>query len=203
MIQINLLPPNELKTVRMQQRRIPIIPFLLVLFFILLLYWVVVMLSVAHLKGEIYSRALEMEEVKEKKNDVDDVWDALNNTLLKQKESISEVMLRHIEWAYVLNVVSDFTTQGIWLTQFSLEQKDGVWLLSLSGFAKPITGRSMIKDIGIYVSNIKDAIEGHVLKEIASEEDLQDRVTETTKTKRKKAMNIELMEFTTLFKVDV
>ena len=201
MIHINLLPPEELKSIRFQQRKMPIIPFLIILFFLLFMYWIGVIFSITYLKSKVYNNYAKIQTFTPRKAEVDTLWDQLHNKLLIKKQYIETIIIRPLEWAQVLNIISDFTSQGIWLHSLDLEKKDDVWLLTFLGFAKPVTSRSMIKDVGNYVTNVKDNIETSVLKRVANKEDLNDFIEVTTTTKRKKADTLELTEFITTFKI--
>lgn len=205
MIQINLLPSEELKKFQYSQRRLPIVPFLVMFFLVLMMFWVATIFSLSYYKAVAHSKIIRYRDIEPKKKEVDVFWDKLHNDLLIKKNHVDTILKTPIQWAQVLNVISDHTSQGIWLTQVDLEQKDGFWLLTLQGFAKPVTSRSMIKDIGNYVTNIKDNIEAILMtantEQIENEKDIRDFVTESTTTKRKKASNIELTEYVTTFKI--
>jgi len=201
MIHINLLPPEELKSIKFRQRKIPIIPFLIILFFLMFIYWVGVIFSISYLKAKVYKNNAKIQAIAPRKTEVDIMWDELHNELLVKKQFIEDIIVRPLEWAQVLNIISDFASQGIWLNSLELERKDNVWLLTFKGFAKPVTSRSMIKDIGNYVTNVKDNIEASVLEKVTAKEALKDFIEVTTTTKRKKADNLELTEFITTFQI--
>jgi len=201
MIYINLLPPEELKNVAFRQKRIPVIPFLVLFFILLFLIWVFFIFSMSHAKITIHSTMAQLEEIAPRKSDVDVLWDELHNTLLVQRELIETIMQGPLEWAYVLNMISDYASQGIWLRRVALEQKDALWLLTIEGYAKPVSSRSMIKDIGNFVTDVKDNIEASVLKGTIEKKDLKDFIEVSTVTDRKKADNLELTEFITVYKI--
>ncbi len=201
MIEINLLPQEELNGLQYQQKRIPIVPFLVIVFFLLILYWVFSVFSISYYKAIAHTKVSRFKVIEPRKAEVDVLWNELHNNLLVKKTHIDSILVSSIEWAEVLNIVSNYTSQGIWITKVDMENKDSMWLLSISGFAKPVSSRSMIKDIGNYVTNIKDTIEASMMERIEDEEDLTDFVQETTTTKRKKASAIELTEFTTIFMI--
>jgi hypothetical protein len=201
MIQINLLPLDEQKGLQYRQRKLPIVPFLVGVFLFLIGFWVLTIVSLSYYKAIAHAKVARYKEIEPRKLEVDVLWDDLHNNLLVKKEHIDTILISSIEWAHVLNMISDYTSQGIWLTKVSLENKDDLWLLTLSGLAKPVTSRSMIKDIGNYVTNVKDSIEASIMQTIKSEKEIVDFIQETTTTKRKKASSIELTEFTTIFKI--
>ena len=201
MIHINLLPPEELKSIKFRQRKIPIIPFLIIIFSLLFIVWIGFIISITHLKSNVYNNYAKVQSVAPRKTQVDTIWNQLHNELLVKKKHIETFIIRPLDWAHILNIISDFSSQGIWLNSLDLEKKDNVWLLTFQGFAKPVTTRSMIKDIGNYVTNVKEHIEASVLKRVTQSEDLNDFIEVTTTTKRKKADNIELTEFITTFKI--
>jgi len=201
MIHINLLPPEELKSINFRQRKIPIIPFLIILFFLMFISWIGVIFSISYLKANVYKNHAKVQAIAPRKAEVDTTWNELHNKLLVKKQHIEAIIVRPLEWAQVLNIISDFASQGIWLRSLELEKKDDVWLLTFQGFAKPVTSRSMIKDIGNYVTNVKDNIEASVLKEVTNKEGLKDFIEVTTTTKRKKADKLELTEFITTFQI--
>jgi hypothetical protein len=207
MIQINLLPIEELKNFQYSQKRLPIVPFLVVIFFILIVFWVATIFSLSYYKAITHAKVVRFRDIEPKKAEVDVFWDALHNDLLIKKSHIDTILKTPLPWAQVLNIISDHTSQGIWLTRVDLEQKDNTWLLTIHGFAKPVTSRSMIKDIGNYVTNIKDSIEAVLItantEQLESEKDMRDFVYESTTTKRKKASNIELTEYVSTFKIKV
>ncbi len=165
------------------------------------IYWVGVIFSISYLKAKVYKNNAKIQAIAPRKTEVDIMWDELHNELLVKKQFIEDIIVRPLEWAQVLNIISDFASQGIWLNSLELERKDNVWLLTFKGFAKPVTSRSMIKDIGNYVTNVKDNIEASVLEKVTAKEALKDFIEVTTTTKRKKADNLELTEFITTFQI--
>jgi len=201
MIRINLLPPEELKSIQFKQRKIPVIPFFVIVFVILFIWWLLLIIPIGHLKVKTHKTIKELETINPRKSEVNVVWDEVNTKLNIQKEYIETVIISPVEWAQVLNLISTYSSQGVWLYKLHLEQKDNRWLLTMAGYAKPVTARSMIKDIGNYVTNIKDAIELHFGKKMETTEDLKGFVEVSTTTRRKKAHNIELNEFTTTFNI--
>ena len=202
MITINLLPPEELKSLQFSQKRIPVIPCMVAFFLILFLYWVFVVFTLTHLKMQVARVHKNVAQIAGKKSDVDIVWEELHNKLIPQKRFIEDNIQSEIEWARVLNAVSNFASQGVWLYKLDLEKKDAVWFLSLKGFAKPVTSRSMIKDIGNYTTMVKETIETHMKRNVSKPEEKKEFIEVTTTTKRKKAKTIELTEFSTTFKIN-
>ncbi len=197
MVHINLLPQDYIKAVKFKRRRIPIVPVLALISLCLILYWFTLIFSISHSKAVIISKSKNLKLIKPKKAEVDKVWDNLHNNLLVRKNYIENVLFPDIEWAKVLNAVSDYASQGIWLYEMLIERKDDVWMLNLKGYAKPVTARSMIKDISRYVASLKD-----ILEEIVRANGKKDvKVDEITETKRKKAGNMEITEFNVLFKI--
>ena len=165
------------------------------------MYWIIVIISISHLKSKVNENYAKVQAIAPRKTEVDTLWYELHNELIKKKEFIQEEIISPIEWARVLNIISDFTSQGIWLTRLDLEKKGNEWLLSFDGFAKPVTARSMIKDIGNYVTSVKDNIEASMLERMDNREDVGDFIEVSTTTKRKKAESIELTEFKTILKI--
>lgn len=196
MIKINLLPPEIKANLRYQQRRLPIIPFLLVIFIVIFLYWVIIILSITHLNVRVAANAAKMKAIAPQKSEVDVIWNEVHNELRVQKKYIDEIIQGPIEWAQILYVVSSEISQGIWLVGCSAEKKDQEWLITIKGLAKPISNRSMIKDVGLYVTQIKKNIES-----ILQKQNTQSKVEVSTVTKRKKAESLELTEFVTTFSI--
>ena len=204
MICINLLPSEEVKAVQFRQRRIPIVPVLFMLLLFIAMAWSVQMIRIVRFKAIIASNLAVMDALQEKKKEVDLVWNAVNNELKNKERFLSKRLARSVEWAHVLNIISESASQSIWLDNLDVQFKDGVWILTISGFAKPIQNRSMIKDIGEFVTGVKQNVESLLMVEkISKKADIKDRVEVSTTTKRMQADNIELTEFSTVLKIIV
>ncbi|MBU1864058.1 MAG: hypothetical protein KKH94_10380 [Candidatus Omnitrophica bacterium] len=203
MIYINLLPPDEFKRVTFSQKRTAVIPLLFILFFSLLLLWIGFIFSISHLKMLAYTNIATLEKIKPRKATIDILWQELHNELIVKKGCIETMMICKLEWAEVLNVISDFTTQGIWLSRLDLTNKDNAWLLTIGGFAKEVTDRSMIKDIGSFVTGVKNHLEASLMKRVEEASELKDFIEVSTVTKRKRAYKTELTEFITTFKIKI
>lgn len=202
MITINLLPPEELKAVKFRQRRLPIIPVIFIIFLISFLMWAISMTSLLNSKNDLSEANIRESVMREKRKEVDQIWNRVHGDLEIKKSFGEKYMLRKIEWAQIFSILSENLRPSIWLTSLSIEKKDGNWLVSLSGFSKPLTGRSMIQEIGNYVSDVKEELDAIIMARLKNaQKAATEFVEESTTTNRKQAEKIELTEFITTFKI--
>ena len=181
LIKINLLPPDKQKAAASsvdQLHRAPITWIVVAVMVILPLFlWVPTQLNrkqLAGLSSQIEALRPRVAEVTQLRQ--------LSDRLRAQEEAFRELGMVHRRWAKRLNILSDMAPNGIWFTEFALDQARG---LVIQGSAIGQGGTEMV--------NI-----GRLVQDLKSDEDFRTvvRDIQIESIKRFQERDIDIVQFT-------
>ena len=124
MIELNLLPQEfrRKKRKKIELPKLPIIPFAVVIFGILIVLQVSLMGITLMLKSREARLEKRWEEIRPKKIELDKLKKEIGD-INKQSDAINELMKERVLWSKILNEISSSITPNIWLTAISYDEK--------------------------------------------------------------------------------
>ena len=181
MLKINLLPEGARKAGLSNIEQFHRTPLMFLLLGLLMLVAVAFSVPIPLYHRQLQQLNAKIQVLDPKKREVDRLQRTLKE-LRTQQAAFQGLEKGHGLWAKRLNVLSDVVPDGIWFTEFSLDEKKG---LVIQGSALGQSGSEMV-NVGRLVQDLKaDPDFGSVVKDIQIES-----------IKRVQEKEVELVQFT-------
>ncbi|MFH1593768.1 MAG: PilN domain-containing protein [Candidatus Omnitrophota bacterium] len=119
MVEINLLPEEiKRKKIALSIPEIPLVPIAVLIVVILVLVQVLMVGLGSLSKKQQYTLGKEWDELKPQSEELDRIKSNIS-ILTKKTEAIEELLKIRLNWAGILNELSDSLTENIWLQELS------------------------------------------------------------------------------------